>query len=394
MVRMTIGCCASTLDDALYPITVARVTARKPPKTASQAETKAMTPDAETRGRLTINDIARLAAVSKKTVSRVINKSAFVKEETREKIESIIRQSGYVPDLQARGLAFRRSFLVGMIYDNPNPQYVVNMQQGILDVLGGTGFELVIRPVDRNEPTFLADMRTFVERQKLFGVILPPSVSEDERLARLLEEIDCPYVRIASVMLDKPARMVLTHDHVGGAAAARRLAELGHRRIAHISGPALFRSSHERRRGFMEGLAEAGLELAPELSKEGTYTYESGVARGSELLSMTQRPTAIFTGNDEMATGVYRAAREMGLRIPEDLSVVGYDDAPIAGRLWPPLTSVRVPIREMGRTAADKLFAEREGRDKSRLAEFRPMLVERQSTAPVTATVRALGRPV
>jgi LacI family transcriptional regulator len=356
----------------------------------AKAEADPTTGDAETRGRLTINDIARLAAVSKKTVSRVINKSSFVREETREKIEAIIREHGYVPDLQARGLAFRRSFLVGMIYDNPNPQYVVNMQQGILDALAGTGFELVIRPVDRNEPAFLADMRTFVERQKLFGVILPPSVSEDERLARLLEEVDCPYVRIASVLLDKPARMVVTHDHEGGAAAARRLAELGHRRIAHISGPALFRSAHERRRGFIEGLADAGLELLPELSKEGAYTYESGFARGNELLSMARRPSAIFTGNDEMATGVYGAAREMGLRIPEDLSLVGYDDAPIAARLWPPLTSVRVPIREMGRTAAEKLFAEREGRAKTRVAEFQPTLVERQSTAPVAAQARAV----
>jgi LacI family transcriptional regulator len=357
------------------------VTARKMTIAAPKAEPEAEPPDTETRGRLTINDIARLAEVSKKTVSRVINKSLFVKVETRERVEAVIRQYGYVPDLQARGLAFRRSFLVGMIYDNPSPQYVVNMQQGILDALSGTGFELVIRPVNRNEPSFLKDMRTFVERQKLFGVILPPSVSEDERLARLLEDLECPYVRIASVQLDKPARMILTHDHLGGAAAARRLAELGHRRIAHISGPALFRSAYERRRGFIEGLSKAGLELAPEFSKEGAYTYESGLARGTELLSMTTRPTAIFAGNDEMAAGVYGAAREIGLRIPEDLSVVGYDDAPGAARLWPPLTSVRLPIREMGSAAAEKLFAEREGRSKMSATEFTPSLIERQSTA-------------
>lgn len=363
-------------------------------KTSSKINSKSETRprDGQGHGRLTINDIARLADVSKKTVSRVINKSVFVKSETRERIEAVIRQHGYVPDPQARGLAFRRAFLVGMIYDNPNPQYVVNMQQGILDVLAGTGFELIIRPVNRNEDNFLDEMRTFVERQKLFGVILPPSVSEDERLARLLEEVECPYVRIASVTLDRPARMVVTHDHLGGAEAARRLVELGHRRIAHISGPALFRSSHERRRGFIEGLAEAGLELASEFSKEGAYTYESGLARGRELLSMGQRPTAIFTGNDEMATGVYSAAREIGLRIPEDLSVVGYDDAPVAARVWPPLTSVRVPIREMGRAAAEKLFAEREGRAKSRTVEFKPVLVERDSTATLSVSGRGAAK--
>jgi LacI family transcriptional regulator len=344
-------------------------------------------PGSEARARLTINDIARLADVSKKTVSRVINKARFVKQETRDRVEAIISQHSYTPDPQARGLAFRRAFLIGMIYDNPNPQYVVNMQQGILDALAGTGFELVIRPVNRGEPDFLSVMRAFVERQRLFGVILPPSVSEDQPLCELLEEVDCPYIRIASVPLDAAARMVVTHDHLGGEAAAARLAELGHRRIAHISGPPSFRSAHERKRGFVAGLASAGLKLAPEYWKEGAYTYESGIACGRELLAMRPRPTAIFTGNDEMATGVYVAAREIGLRIPEDLSVIGYDDAPVAARAWPPLTSVRLPIREMGRTAAEQLFAGREGRAAPRSPEFQPALVERQSTAaPVDAS--------
>ena len=211
------------------------------------------------RKRPTINDIARLANVSKKTVSRVINDSPFVREETRERISAIINELGFAPDPQARGLAFRRSFLIGMIYDNPTPQYVVNMQQGILDAMRGTSFELVIRPCNRQDPNFLQDMRAFVERQKLFGVVLTPSVSEDERLIDVLDEIECPYVRIASISLDEPESMVVTHDHIGGMEAARHLAKLGHTRIAHISGPSLFRSAHERRRGFAQGLAEAGV---------------------------------------------------------------------------------------------------------------------------------------
>ena len=144
------------------------MTARKLTKASLKAEPEAEAKplDTDTRGRLTINDIARLAEVSKKTVSRVINKSLFVKVETRERVEAVIRQYGYVPDLQARGLAFRRSFLVGMIYDNPSPQYVVNMQQGILDALSGTGFELIIRPVNRNEPSFLKDMRIICRAAK------------------------------------------------------------------------------------------------------------------------------------------------------------------------------------------------------------------------------------
>jgi LacI family transcriptional regulator len=223
---------------------------------------RAAPPEGErSRKRPTINDIARLANVSKKTVSRVINDSPFVREETREKISAIINELGFAPDPQARGLAFRRSFLIGMIYDNPTPQYVVNMQQGILDAMKGTSFELVIRPCNRQDPHFLHDMRAFVERQKLFGVVLPPSVSEDERLIGVLDDINCPYVRIASISLDSPERMVVTHDHIGGVEAARHLVKLGHTRIAHISGPSLFRSAHERRRGFAQGLAETGLKL-------------------------------------------------------------------------------------------------------------------------------------
>lgn len=308
-------------------------------------------------GRPTINDVARMAEVSKKTVSRVLNKSPFVSAETRAKVEEIIARTGYVPDPQARGLAFRRSFLVGLIFDNPNPQYVVNMQQGILDGLRGRGYELVVHPCDRHSRNFLSEVRHFVERQRLFGVVLPPSVSENEPLARLLEELKCAYVRIASVPLDKPERMIVSHDRRGGEAAARHLIELGHRRIGFVSGPPGFRSSHERRAGLEEGLAAAGLDLRPEFVAEGAYTFESGVACGAELLSRSERPTAIFCANDEMAAGLLQAARRAGVRVPEDLSVVGFDDFQAASQVWPTLTTLRTPTREIGRLAALKLFA-------------------------------------
>ena len=156
------------------------------------------------RAKLTITDIARLAGVSKKTVSRVINEAPYVNKKTRARVEAIIAEHSYQPDPQARGLAFRRSFLVGMIHDNPNSQYVENIHLGILDALASRGYELVIRPCDRRSPTFLDDMRGFVERLRLFGVVLIPSVSEDERLAKLLESADCPYVRISCAVVEHP----------------------------------------------------------------------------------------------------------------------------------------------------------------------------------------------
>jgi LacI family transcriptional regulator len=332
----------------------------------------------------TINDIARLAEVSKKTVSRVINNSPFVKEDTRKRVEAVIAEHGYSPDPQARGLAFRRSFLVGMIYDNPSPNYVVNMQQGVLDAVRGSGLELLVHPCNRGSDTFLHEVKAFIVRQKLFGVVMPPSVSEDDRVVGILREADCPYVRIASVSLDEPARMVVTNDSRGGARAARHLAELGHHRIAFISGPDTFRSSHERGRGFAEGLAEHGVTLDPAYIRRAAYTYESGVEAATELLALPQRPTAIFAGNDEMAIGVMKAARDAGLRVPEDLSIVGFDDLPMASRVWPNLTTVRLPIRDMGRMAAEKLTARSRGLDPATLIqpEVDPSLVVRDSTAP------------
>ena len=134
----------------------------------------------------TINDVARLAGVSKKTVSRVINRSPLLNEETRERVEKVIRELGYVPNPQARALALRRNFLIGLIHDNPNAQMVLNMQQGILEALQGTEFEMVVRPVDRNSSMMLDDVRLFLERQRLFGVVILPPISENDALAAAL----------------------------------------------------------------------------------------------------------------------------------------------------------------------------------------------------------------
>lgn len=335
--------------------------------------------------RPTINDIARIAGVSKKTISRVLNKSPFVSAETRQKIEAIIERTSYTPDPQARGLAFRRSFLVGMVFDNPNPQYVVNMQQGILDGLRGSGFELVIHPCNRLSRGYLAGVRDFAERQKLFGVILTPSVSEDEQLARILERMNCAYVRIASVSLDHPERMIVSHDRKGGEQVGQHLTALGHRHIGFISGPPTFRSSFERRAGLEEALTAAGLQLRPDFVAEGAYTFDSGASCGEALLRKSERPTAIFCANDEMAAGLLQAARRAHLRVPEDLSVVGFDDFQVATQVCPTLSTVHSPIRSVGQLAAQKLFA-REALVKSAAKESPaplPSLVVRESSGPV-----------
>lgn len=336
--------------------------------------------------RATINDIARIAQVSKKTVSRVINQSPLVRPETRDRVTAVINQLGFTPDPQARGLAFRRSFLIGLIYDNPNAQFIVTSQYGILDGLRGSGFELVVYPCDRGSPSLFADVRAFVERQKLFGVVLLPPVSENDALVALLKELGCAYVRVASAALDDPAHIVASNDQVGTGEAAQHLLTLGHRCIGVIKGPSGYRSAAERWHGFRDVLRQAGVEPAPDYVVEGGYNFESGVACAERLLSLEPRPTAIFASNDEMAAGVYHYANQRGIRIPQDLSVIGFDDTELAARMWPPLTTVRWPIRDMGRTAAQLLLAQaREGEVRRQATPIEPRLVVRQSTAPARA---------
>lgn len=332
------------------------------------------------QGKVTINDVARLARVSKKTVSRVINNSPLVKAETRLRVEAVIAETGYRPDPQARALAMGRSFLIALIYDNPSPQYVVNMQLGILDALVDTGFQLVLRPCDRAEPDFVKKISRFVSEQRPFGVILTPSVSEDEAVAALLADLQCPAVRIASVEFGAPHKSVRTHDAEGAAAAARLLASLGHKAIAHVHGPKSFRSAHERLAGFKDGLRDFGLSLDKRMTIRGGYTFESGFECTLKLLEGEVRPTAIFLGNDEMAVGAYQAVRQAGLRVPEDISIVGFDDTPMASRVWPTMTTVRLPIREMGMAAALLLIEEPDGGHVRRVS-FVPEIIVRGSTA-------------
>ncbi|HEY0043797.1 MAG TPA: LacI family DNA-binding transcriptional regulator, partial [Allosphingosinicella sp.] len=146
-------------------------------------------------GKPTINDVARLSGVSKKTVSRVINRSPLLNDDTRKRVLDVIGDLGYVPNPQARALALRTNFLIGLIHDNPNAQMVLNVQQGILEALQGSEFEMVVRPVDRGSSMMIEDVRRFLERQRLYGVVILPPISENDALARVCEEIGCRYVR-------------------------------------------------------------------------------------------------------------------------------------------------------------------------------------------------------
>lgn len=329
----------------------------------------------------TINDVARIAGVSKKTVSRVINRSALLNKDTRERVESVIAKLGYVPNPQARALAMGRNFLIGLLHDNPNAQMVLNFQEGVLEAIRETEFALVVRPVNRHSPEMLDDVRAFLEQQRLWGVLILPPISENEGLAELCRELGVGYVRMGSAALDEPAHLVESNDREAVGKAVDYLVAQGHQRIGLIAGPNGFRSAQERREGFLEAIERHGLPFGPELIAQGNYTFETGLSAAERLLEAVPRPTAIFASNDEMAAGALHAARQREMEVPRDLSLVGFDDTAIAAHIWPPLTTVRWPIVSMARAAALKLIHPAEADEQP--SRFLSDLVRRASVSRV-----------
>ena len=193
---------------------------------------------------------------------------------------------------------------------------------------------------------------------------------------------------MGSAVLDDPEHMVASNDREAVAEAVRYLIAQGHRRIGLIAGPHGFRSAKERREGFELALAEAGISLPRSLIADGQYTFESGQSASESLFDLSPRPTAIFASNDEMAAGVLYAARQRGIAVPEELSIIGFDDTPLTTRVWPPLSTVRWPIVAMGRAAALKLIgtAIGEGSEVNEPSMFSSTLIRRASVAPPAAS--------
>ena len=337
------------------------------------------------RQKSTINDVARLSGVSKRTVSRVINNSSKVGEATRAKIQKIIDELNYSPNAQARGLAARRSYLLGLIYDNPDALYINDVQRGVLSVCRESGYELVVHPCDMKSGQLTEEAVSFVNRSKLDGVIILPPISENNDLAGVLGNAGVNYVRLASMALDSTEHVVISNERSAAAAMAEYLLELGHRRIGYIAGPKGMKSTRERLEGFCDALEKHGYKPARGMLTRGAYTYESGIECTRVLLANPVPPTAIFASNDEMAVGAINAAREKGLKVPEDLSVAGFDDSILATRITPALTTIRRPVRQMAQLATTKLIASIDGRDEDASIGIMvdALLVTRDSTRSI-----------
>ena len=295
----------------------------------------------------TVADVARAAGVSSMTVSRVVNGEVNVVEATREKVREAVRLLGYVPNPAARSLAGGRQCRIALLHSNPSAAYLSEFLVGTLEEASATDAQLVVERCDGNESA-----ETLVARLKahrIDAVLLPPPLCDDGVLCEALRARGIPMVQIATGRPVDFAHAVTIDDEGAAHAMTCHLIARGHRRIGFISGNANQTVSCLRRRGYERALEEAGISVDAGLVGEGDFTYRSGLAAAEMLLAQEPRPTAIFASNDDMAAAASAVAHRHRLDVPRDISIVGYDDTPIATTVWPELTTIRQPIQEMAR---------------------------------------------
>jgi len=330
----------------------------------------------------TIADVAKLAGVSIKTVSRVTNHEPNVADATRVRVEAAVAQLGYRPNPSARSLASRRSYLVGLLYDNPSPSYLINVQHGSLRTCRSEGYDLVIHPCDYRSGDLVTDLTTMLRQSRVDGVILTPPLSDLPQIVEVLQRREIAFVRIAPADDKYEAQSITTNDHDISAQMTEHLIALGHRRIGFICGHPDHGAVCKRYDGYATALASASLPLRQELIAQGYNSVESGEHGANVLLDLDDPPTAIFAANDDMAAGTLRAAHERGILVPRDLSVAGFDDTPIAQQVWPSLTTIRQPIKQMAERATALLLSQLRDEPDTDAARLIPCgLVLRDSTA-------------
>lgn len=305
----------------------------------------------------TIVDVAREAGVSIKTVSRVLNHEPGVHESTRDQVLKVVEALRYRPKQSARSLAGGRSFLIGLLYYDPSAIFVGSVQQGATLRCRELGYHLVVESLHNDAP----DLRQQVDRMVLAlrpdGMILTPPLCDNPEVLAALRESGTPCVLMSPERDIRGVPSVRMDDVHAAEEITNLLISLGHRHIAFIKGPPDQSASAARYEGFVNALRAHDIQPDPELIQPGAFTFATGREAAHQLLSRRQRPTAVFASNDDMALGVLAAAQRLGLAVPNELSVVGFDDSPMAALVWPPLTTVRQPVVEMARAAVEMLVS-------------------------------------
>jgi LacI family transcriptional regulator len=307
----------------------------------------------------TIEDIARLAGVSRGTVSRVLNHRPDVDRQTRARVLRVIEEQGYVPSLTAAGLAGGRNRLIGMLVPVFTWPILGELVRGITEILNRTSYELVLYTF--NDEDLTRDRRDIINRLLATQLTAGLLAAYPGDLSTQLTELYAQGVPVVIIddQREQVTPWVRTDDTTGAFTAVTHLIRLGHRRIAHIQGPREYLVSHDRHVGYLRALAEAGLTPDPALILAGDFLPQSGYASARQLFDMPPelRPTAVFASADQMAYGVLRAAEESGLSVPEDVALVGFDDDAPSAHVLPPLTTVRQPLYQMGQEGIKLLLA-------------------------------------
>jgi len=333
--------------------------------------------------KITISEVAAKANVSIKTVSRVINDEPGVRAATKEKVRAAMEELDYRPSQAARSLASTQSFQVGFIYDNPNAYYIIDMQNGILEICHRQNFELLIHPCDARSPKIIEEVLSLVKRSNLDGLVLTPPLSENQQLIFELQKKDVKFVRVISGKgtSEHNGQCVFLNDRAASLAVTNHLIELGHRDIAFICGDAEHKSSHERFEGYQLALQQHGIKLNSDFLIDGEYSFESGVNGAKQLLTLAKRPTAIFASNDEIAAGALFACRLEGVDIPADISIVGFENSPFSRQTWPKLTTAAQPTIAIAKSATELLLKQIRNQPTDAIIEFNPELLVRDSTS-------------
>ena len=334
---------------------------------------------------ITIRNVAQRAGGSVKTVSRVINNEPMVSDETRARVLQVMHELGYVPNVSAQHLARGHAMVIGLLFYNVAKSYLNDVLEGCFDVARQEGYSILTHRCDVQQPAERQEILQMVAQRRVDGFIFTPPCDNSPELLDDLQKQNAPFVRLNPHDRHLPLPHVTPSDYQGAFDMTARLLTLGHRRIGFILGSQDHSATHDRLAGFRDALASRQVPFDPELVRQGDWDFQSGVTCARELFALKPRPTAIFAGNDDMAAGVLNAAHRSGLKIPEQLSVAGFDDVPLAQQVWPPLTTVRQPTVQIAELATRLLVDLMKGNPLAILHyELQTELVMRESTMAVT----------
>lgn len=362
---------------------------RQQPASAAARERQA----AAGRGRehgphVTLHAVARTAGVSAATASRALNGTTRVREDLRRRVLEAADQLGYIPNAHAQALASSSNNTVGVICHDVGDPYFAAIASGVMAAAAEQDLLVMLASTFRAPAREIAYV-SMLRAQRARAILLIGSGFQDPAWERSLESELAPYIRdggrVAVVSRHRSLRVdtVQPENRAGAGALARSLLTLGHREFAVLTGPERLTTVADRLAGFRAALADAGVALPPERIVEGAFTRDGGHAAGVELLRRGQRPTCVFAVTDVMAVGALGALRERGLRVPEDVSLAGFDDIPLVGELTPPLTTVALPLTQMGRDVLALALRERGVR--SRVERVHGEVVLRASTGRPSA---------